>query len=162
MDSFFGIGIAELFVIAVIALIVLGPERLPGTIREVMKFSRQIRNLTSELTSQFTNPEQAPARVGRRPGRKEKESAGGKQDNHHEAYGNKACDNKTIGDQARDYRRETGSHICHRQACRRQEYSRDKSGDEQRRVRCNAGTCNRSGCDRRAICASRACDGSGK
>jgi sec-independent protein translocase protein TatB len=53
MDSFFGIGIGELFFIAVIALIVLGPERLPGALREVAKFIRTIRNLTNELTSQF-------------------------------------------------------------------------------------------------------------
>lgn len=54
MDSFFGIGIGELFFIAIIALIVLGPERLPGAIREVAKWSRTIRNLSSELTSQFS------------------------------------------------------------------------------------------------------------
>ena len=30
MDSFFGIGMMELFFIALIALIVLGPERMPG------------------------------------------------------------------------------------------------------------------------------------
>lgn len=53
MDSFFGIGISELFFIAVIALIVLGPERLPGALREVAKFMRTIRSLTNELTSQF-------------------------------------------------------------------------------------------------------------
>lgn len=53
MDSFFGIGIAELFFIALIALVVLGPERLPGAIREVSKFLRTVRNLTNELTSQF-------------------------------------------------------------------------------------------------------------
>jgi sec-independent protein translocase protein TatB len=54
MDSFFGIGITELFFIAIIALIVLGPERLPGAIREFSKFMRTIRNLSSELTSQFS------------------------------------------------------------------------------------------------------------
>ncbi|RIK52491.1 MAG: twin-arginine translocase subunit TatB [Chloroflexi bacterium] len=54
MDSFFGIGIGELFFIAIIALIVLGPERLPGAIREVSKWMRTIRNLSSELTSQFS------------------------------------------------------------------------------------------------------------
>jgi sec-independent protein translocase protein TatB len=53
MDSFFGIGIGELFFIAVIALIVLGPERLPGALREVAKFMRTIRSMTNELTSQF-------------------------------------------------------------------------------------------------------------
>lgn len=54
MDSFFGIGLGELFFIAIIALIVLGPERLPGAIREVTKFIRTVRNLSSELTSQFS------------------------------------------------------------------------------------------------------------
>ena len=54
MDSFFGIGIGELVFIAIIALVVLGPERLPGAMREVLKFVRQVRNLTSDLTSQFS------------------------------------------------------------------------------------------------------------
>lgn len=54
MDSFFGIGLAELFFIAIIALIVLGPERLPGAIREISKFLRMARNLSNELTSQFS------------------------------------------------------------------------------------------------------------
>lgn len=53
MDGFFGIGLPELFMIVVIALIVLGPERLPGTIREVAKFIKQFRAVTSELMSQF-------------------------------------------------------------------------------------------------------------
>jgi sec-independent protein translocase protein TatB len=53
MDSFFGIGIAELFYIAIIALIFLGPERLPGVFREIAKFIRQIRNISRELTAQF-------------------------------------------------------------------------------------------------------------
>lgn len=55
MDSFFGIGMMELFFIALIALIVLGPERMPGAIREVMKTIRYVRNLSSELTSQFSD-----------------------------------------------------------------------------------------------------------
>ena len=55
MDSFFGIGIPELFLIAIIALVVLGPERLPGAIREVAKVLRTVRNLTTELTSQFSD-----------------------------------------------------------------------------------------------------------
>lgn len=43
----------ELFLILFIALIVLGPQRLPGTIREVMKYWRYFRNLSGELTSQL-------------------------------------------------------------------------------------------------------------
>jgi sec-independent protein translocase protein TatB len=54
MDNVLGIGIAELFFIAVIALIVLGPERLPGTLRQIAKFWGYLRNLSRELTSQFS------------------------------------------------------------------------------------------------------------
>jgi len=54
MDSFFGIGIFELFVIAVIALVVLGPERLPGAMRTVAGYFRQIRQVSNEFTSQFS------------------------------------------------------------------------------------------------------------
>ncbi|MCB0183896.1 MAG: twin-arginine translocase subunit TatB, partial [Caldilineaceae bacterium] len=53
MDGFFGIGIGELILVAIVALIVLGPERLPGTFREVAKFIRSVRNLTREFTDQF-------------------------------------------------------------------------------------------------------------
>lgn len=53
MDGFFGIGIQELILIAIVALIVLGPERLPATFREIAKFIRQVRNMTSEFTTQF-------------------------------------------------------------------------------------------------------------
>lgn len=54
MNGIFGIGIAELFFIAVIALVVLGPERLPSTLRELAKYFRMARNLSGELTSQFS------------------------------------------------------------------------------------------------------------
>jgi len=53
MDGFFGIGIQELILIAIVALIVLGPERLPATFREIAKFIRQARNLTRDFTQQF-------------------------------------------------------------------------------------------------------------
>jgi len=53
MNSFFGLGPMELFLILFIALVVLGPQRLPGTIREVMKYWRYFRNLSGELTSQL-------------------------------------------------------------------------------------------------------------
>ena len=44
--SFFGIGLPELIFIAIIALIVLGPERLPGTLREIAKMWGYVRNLS--------------------------------------------------------------------------------------------------------------------
>ena len=53
MEGFFGIGIQELILIAIVALIVLGPERLPATFREIAKFIRYVRNLTNEFTAQF-------------------------------------------------------------------------------------------------------------
>ena len=53
MDSFFGIGIFELIIIAIIALVVMGPERLPGAMREMSKYARMIRDLSSDLQSQF-------------------------------------------------------------------------------------------------------------
>ena len=53
MDSFFGIGLMELVVIAVITLLVMGPERMPGMMREGAKYIRMIRGLSKELTDQF-------------------------------------------------------------------------------------------------------------
>lgn len=54
MDSFFGIGLPELFFIAVLALIFLGPERLPSTLRQIAKAWGYVRNLGRELTAQFS------------------------------------------------------------------------------------------------------------
>lgn len=55
MDGFFGIGTMELMLVAVIALVVLGPERLPSTLRSIAKFIRQLRAIYNELTSQFSD-----------------------------------------------------------------------------------------------------------
>ncbi len=54
MNSIFGIGPLELFFIAILALVILGPERLPGVIREGAKYFRMLRNMSGELTSQFS------------------------------------------------------------------------------------------------------------
>lgn len=54
MDSFFGIGVPELVLIAIVALIVLGPERLPGAMREIARFIGKLRELTAEVQSQFS------------------------------------------------------------------------------------------------------------
>jgi sec-independent protein translocase protein TatB len=59
MDGFFGIGILELFLIAILALIVLGPERLPGVMREGARYIRMLRKMTNEFTSQFSDELQA-------------------------------------------------------------------------------------------------------
>jgi sec-independent protein translocase protein TatB len=55
MDSFFGIGMFELVMIAVIALVVLGPERLPNAMREVAKWLKQLRQVSNEFQSQFSD-----------------------------------------------------------------------------------------------------------
>ena len=50
--SFFGLGIFELVVVGVLALIFIGPEKLPGVIKDVMGFYRQIRSLGTEWREQ--------------------------------------------------------------------------------------------------------------
>jgi sec-independent protein translocase protein TatB len=57
MDGIFGIGGNELIVILVLAAIVLGPERLVRSARELGKFIRNVKNyfgaLTDELKSEL-------------------------------------------------------------------------------------------------------------
>ena len=50
--SFFGLGAFEILVIGVLALILIGPEKLPGVIRDLMGFYRQIRSLGTEWREQ--------------------------------------------------------------------------------------------------------------
>lgn len=47
-----GFGLPELLVIGVLALIFIGPEKLPGVIRDVLGFYRQVRSLGSEWREQ--------------------------------------------------------------------------------------------------------------
>jgi sec-independent protein translocase protein TatB len=53
----FDIGFLELLVIAVVGLLVLGPERLPGAIRATMKSVRSLKSMASgfrqEIEQQF-------------------------------------------------------------------------------------------------------------
>jgi sec-independent protein translocase protein TatB len=51
----FNIGLGELFVIALLALVVVGPERLPSIMREIGKYVYQLRAIVNELTSQFAD-----------------------------------------------------------------------------------------------------------
>ena len=55
MDSFFGIGVFELVFIIIFALIFLGPERLPGVLRQIIGVIRQVRDLTADVTRQFND-----------------------------------------------------------------------------------------------------------
>lgn len=49
----FDIGFLELALIAVLALVVLGPERLPGAARSVGKFVSRARTLARSLQTQL-------------------------------------------------------------------------------------------------------------
>ena len=51
--SFFGIGIPELVLIVVLALVVLGPERLPGMAKDLIRAFFRVRNLSRDLTGQL-------------------------------------------------------------------------------------------------------------
>lgn len=50
---FFNIGGAEILVIAVVALIAIGPEQLPGVMRKVGGFVAQARSVTTGLRDEF-------------------------------------------------------------------------------------------------------------
>ena len=50
--SFFGLGLWEMLVVGVLALIFIGPERLPGVIRQVVNAYRQIGSLGTEWREQ--------------------------------------------------------------------------------------------------------------
>lgn len=51
--SFLGIGIPELMLILVLALVVLGPERLPGVAKDLIRTFFRVRNLSRDLTGQL-------------------------------------------------------------------------------------------------------------
>lgn len=51
--SFLGIGIPELVLIIVLALVVLGPERLPGVAKDLVRAFFRVRNLSRDLTGQL-------------------------------------------------------------------------------------------------------------
>ncbi|MDP1779443.1 MAG: Sec-independent protein translocase protein TatB [Anaerolineales bacterium] len=53
MDSIFGIGGNELIVIVLLATIVLGPERLARSAREIGKFVRNAKAYFSSLSSEL-------------------------------------------------------------------------------------------------------------
>ncbi len=72
-DAFmFGIGTPELLVILVVALIVLGPERMPEIARALGRAMAELRRATSGLTDELHNArilleEQAQAAMRERP-----------------------------------------------------------------------------------------------
>ena len=62
----FGIGLPELMVIAIVAVVVFGPERLPEYARQAGRFVRQLRNLAQSAQTQLREelgPEYADLRL---------------------------------------------------------------------------------------------------
>ncbi len=49
----FGIGLPELMVIGIVAVIVFGPDRLPEFARQAGRFVRQVRNLAQSAQTQL-------------------------------------------------------------------------------------------------------------
>ncbi len=49
----FGIGLPELMVIAIVAVVVFGPDRLPEFARQAGRFVRQMRNLANSAQTQL-------------------------------------------------------------------------------------------------------------
>ena len=49
----FGIGVPEFFTVLILALIVLGPERLPIAMRTVGRWVRRLREQTREFRQEF-------------------------------------------------------------------------------------------------------------
>ena len=52
--DFFGIGLGEVLLILVLALIIWGPRRLPEIARTLGKTMRNLRKATNDFTSQVT------------------------------------------------------------------------------------------------------------
>ena len=52
--DFFGIGLGEVLLILIVALIIWGPKRLPQIARTIGKTTRALRKATYDLTSQVT------------------------------------------------------------------------------------------------------------
>lgn len=48
----FGVSFSEIILIAVIALIVVGPQKLPGMLRSVGQWTARLRRLTTEVRAQ--------------------------------------------------------------------------------------------------------------
>lgn len=61
----FGLGLAEMAIILVVALIVLGPQKLPEIGRRVGLALREFRRAASDLQTNFEEVTQAPNQIHR-------------------------------------------------------------------------------------------------
>ena len=53
--DFLGIGPTEILLIVLIAFVVLGPDRIPGVMRQLGKWLRQAREMTNNLTRDYSS-----------------------------------------------------------------------------------------------------------
>ena len=60
--NFFNIGTPELILIFIIALIFVGPRRLPEVAREIGKILSDLRKMSQEFTTDLTRELEAPAK----------------------------------------------------------------------------------------------------
>jgi TatA/E family protein of Tat protein translocase len=65
----FGIGMPELLVILVVALLVLGPKKLPDVARALGRGMAEFRRASSELRSTLSEPIDGPPREAPKPER---------------------------------------------------------------------------------------------
>ena len=49
----FGIGPLEIALITLVAFVILGPDRIPGTMRQLGKWVRQLREMASNITRDY-------------------------------------------------------------------------------------------------------------
>jgi len=76
-NGFFGIGLPEVLLILILALIIFGPGRLPEIGRRLGRTVRAFKKATSDLTAQVTREieEDPPPGRGKRGGGKTEGSA---------------------------------------------------------------------------------------
>ncbi len=59
----FGLGFSEILVLAVLALILLGPEQLPDVARKIGRFVNELKKTTDGLKEEFRNTGLDPSRL---------------------------------------------------------------------------------------------------
>ena len=59
---FLGLGAAEVMVILVIALVVLGPDKLPAVAKQLARMLKELRRVSDDVRQQFDAEEDGPVR----------------------------------------------------------------------------------------------------
>lgn len=59
----FGIGMSEMLIIGIIALILIGPDQIPETARTIGKFLNELRRATDDFKGQISNSVDFPKSI---------------------------------------------------------------------------------------------------